>query len=156
MSDDVRHDFINGLRDLADFYSDHPDFPLPHCSEYSGSPFMIYGNEDAETFAARVSELGGNRSKIHDDHAVRVVRSFGGGIEVELYASRSNVCERVVVGKETVEVVDPAAPKVMVERDVVEWKCHPVLDAALAPAPNLFDELRRGYPIEDDRELEPF
>jgi hypothetical protein len=40
------------------------------------------------------------------------------------------VCERRVVGVETVEIPDPQAPMVKQTREVVEWVCAPILGEA--------------------------
>lgn len=66
-------------------------------------------------------------TKQHDDYGyVRVNRAFG-TVAIEAWAGREQVCTRKVVGTETVEVPDPDAPRVKVERDVVEWECEPIL-----------------------------
>ena len=61
------------------------------------------------------------------DSTLFVERSFGGQVTLQYQASRSEVCERVVVGTETVHVSDPEARMVEVERDVIEWRCSPIL-----------------------------
>lgn len=71
----------------------------------------------------------GEIRKVNDDGYARVFRRFGSHVELEVWAPRSAVCERVVVGTETVEIPDPDAPKVTVEREVVEWRCSPLLAA---------------------------
>lgn len=61
-----------------------------------------------------------------------VERSFGGGVRVTYVAKREEVCTRRVVGTETVQVPDPDAPLVTVERELVEWDCEPILAEASA------------------------
>lgn len=83
---------------------------------------------DTAADLARVSRaIGGRWDKRESDTLFALHREIADGIFVELVASRGQVCERVVVGTETVEVPDPDAPKVTVERDVVEWRCAPIL-----------------------------
>lgn len=65
--------------------------------------------------------------KDQDDDYARVTRRFG-TVFVEAYAQRETVCERIEVGTETVEVPDPDAPKVTIERPVYEWRCAPLLE----------------------------
>lgn len=93
---------------------------------------------DAETMAraARCLMAGapvGSITKVttedHDIGWVKVRRQFGTAF-VEAWTPRDIVCERVVTGVETVEVPDPAAPKVTVERELVEWRCGSVLGGA--------------------------
>lgn len=43
---------------------------------------------------------------------------------------RNEVCTPRVVGTRTVEKVDPEAPTITIEEDIVEWDCHPLLDLA--------------------------
>jgi hypothetical protein len=73
----------------------------------------------------------GSTEKNYGDEIAKVIRRFGAAT-VEVYALRDNVCERRVVGFETVEVPDPDAPLVTVEREVVEWACHPILSEVSA------------------------
>lgn len=115
--------FCDSLRDVADFYEQHPGFPIPAKVDgflaYVGS----YGGVEVPTrFAELASMLGGCRTKDSDDNWFRVFRYFG-PFTVEVYAEREAVCERIVVGTEKVEVPDPDAPKVTVEREVVHWRC---------------------------------
>ena len=96
---------------------------------------------DAETMARAArclmagAEVGTITKVTHEDQAdpafgwVRVRREFGTAF-VEAWTPRETVCERVVTGVETVEVPDPDAPKVTVERETVEWRCGSVLGGA--------------------------
>ena len=126
--DTTRADFIAGLRDLADFYEAAPDFPVPFEAKFDdSSQYHLHGIDGPDQLATLTRMLGGRRTKDADEHAVHITRRFGPGVVVELYVSREEVCERRVVGTETVEVPDPDAPKITIEREIVEWVCAPVL-----------------------------
>lgn len=64
-----------------------------------------------------------------DAEVVEAVRMFG-PVKVRVWTARENVCSRRVVGTETVEVPDPDAPMVMIEREVYEWDCVPILSTS--------------------------
>lgn len=64
--------------------------------------------------------------RIERDDTIDVTRDFG-SCTLRVWITRRNVCERKVVGTESVQVPDPDAPLVTVERDIVEWDCHPIL-----------------------------
>lgn len=128
MDESVARDRAAALRALADLIEERPML--------AGDPFTsvdlhLFPTSAAE-MAALVRELGGNRQKDHGDQFLMVVREFGAGVRIRIAGEREQVCEAVVVGTETVEVPDPDAPKVTVERDVVEWRCAPVLGEAVA------------------------
>lgn len=144
---DQRAAFTAGLRDLADWFDQHPEIDLPY--QITGSPVPVRftigifpsdaaweeGEDDtAGRFAAAARALGGERRKEATETTMRVVRTFGPGLELNIWASRERVCEAVVVGTKTVtreEVVTPAVTRLVVEdQDVIEWRCQPVLEAS--------------------------
>jgi hypothetical protein len=122
------YDAATGLRELADLIARNPE--LAPVADNRLLMFVLPdfdSDEPAAAMFARLARmLGGTRTKDADDTYVTVTRKFG-PLAVDVYTTRDLVCERVVVGTETVEVPDPNAPKVTVEREVVEWKCTPVL-----------------------------
>ena len=119
---------IAGLRELADHLEQEPELAL-HLATYGPDRFLVY-TDDADRFRTLASALGGDREKNATDSYMTVTRRFGPGIEVLVYTDRSTVCARRVVGTETVEVPDPDAPKVTIERPVYEWDCASVLAEA--------------------------
>lgn len=112
-----------GLRALAELIEAEPALAG---SQYAQIDHHIFVDDPAE-MAALVRRLGGARKKEADETYLTVVRELAGRVAVKICGRRNEVCERVVVGTETVEVPDPDAPKITVEREVVEWKCAPVL-----------------------------
>jgi hypothetical protein len=72
--------------------------------------------------------LGGRREKRADDSYFMVKRDFGGGVCIELNLSRSEVCERLVIGVEHVgETVVPAKIIPAHDEEIIEWDCPPAL-----------------------------
>lgn len=128
-----REDYCQGLEQLAAWYRDHPEVALPQTGRSDIYQFKVqapgYGEEEAAALAAFARALPGRVDKSFTDGLVYVSGRVG-GLRIEAYGSRSSVCERVVVGTETVEVPDPNAPKVTVEQEVVEWRCGSLLAAA--------------------------
>ncbi len=124
--DDARADFIAGLQALAQFYADNPDFPLPY--QGANSPFSVQApwENRAARFADLVRTLGGDREKTYTDDYAHVTRDFGGGVRVDVWAPRDEVCTRTKVGTVTELQPDPNAPLVEVEVDVYSWDCTPV------------------------------
>ena len=117
---------VSGLRELADFIERDPDF----AELYWPGPALLFVASWEKDAAARFGDLarrlGGHRTKSVTERHIEVTRQFG-PISIQVYTSREVMCERVVVGTETVEIADPEAPKVKVDREVVEWKCSPLL-----------------------------
>lgn len=112
-----------GLRAMADHIEANPALAG---DQYDRVNLTLFVN-DPEAFAALVSALGDSRVKRGVGEFMEVRRDFGADVIIEVNCRRELVCEATVVGRETVEVPDPAAPKITVERDVIEWKCSPIL-----------------------------
>lgn len=112
----------DALRAVADFVETHPHFALA----VRNTSFVLIA--DAEELPTLVRWLGGHRSKTESSDAwYRVIRDFGCHVRIQICAPREEVCTTRVVGREKVEIPDPDAPKITVERDVIEWVCDPVL-----------------------------
>lgn len=132
-------EFIEGLRQIADFLTEHPEVPKPY--HLMGGEFFIYlhGKEQRATLATIAKAMGRAEKKVDGDHYL-VSRRFA-GITLIAQADREEVCERVVVGTREVEVEEPdpaalaAVPKVKRTKVVedVEWRCTPLL---AEPAPD--------------------
>jgi hypothetical protein len=113
---DERTAWCNGLRELADFIEARPDF-----GEYLPRFDACFFAHDREVFASLVRRLGGGE-KGSTPTFFEVARRFGPH-KLSVNAYHDQVCERVVVGTEEVEVPDPETPRITVEREVVEWRC---------------------------------
>jgi hypothetical protein len=126
-------EFIEGLRQIADFLVEHPEVPKPY--HLMGTEFYIYlfGDDQRATLTTIAKAMGRAEKKVDGDRFL-VSRQFA-GITLIAQADRAEVCERVVVGTREVEVEEPdpaalaAVPKVKRTTVVedVEWRCTPLL-----------------------------
>jgi hypothetical protein len=118
---------IAGLRSLAAWRTAHPDLS----GGQLGDSFIVHRTDDhakivrAISDGARIGEV--EKHEVADGERLHVARNFGGGVKLIYAADRDEVCTRRVTGTETVEIPDPAAPTVTVEREIVEWDCRPIL-----------------------------
>ena len=125
---DRRSEFVAGLRAAADFFESNPDAGVPYDAR------MGFHCSSRDEFVTAVRALGRAEKDFTSSYA-RATRDFGGGVQVDYQAYRSEVCERVVVGTREVEVEEPdpeavaALPKVKRTETVedVEWRCEPLL-----------------------------
>lgn len=136
VTQDTRAEQVANLRAFADFLGANPQLRSPFDS--SGERFLVClnwtGDPKAElaAWARATSHL--KPSKHYGDTYAGITIDFG-GIELYVYASREQVCDRVVTGVETVTktVKDPemlkAVPEVEITEQVetVEWICRPLL-----------------------------
>ena len=128
---------IAGLAPVVHWLDQHPDLKInPEVTGHGKVHAFVspYDGDGTERFAAAVRALKdgaplGTIRREDTDSYTSVIRDFG-AVTFELYTTRDTVCEKVVVGTETVEIADPDAPKVTVEREIVEWKCSPILAGA--------------------------
>lgn len=131
----------NDLRKLADICADSPWFADHIRWQFDRFNAPVSSSESAVEVFRRAARLGMDAglkvTKDYDDTWGAVtLRMPNGLVNIWVYASRSEVCERVVKGTREVtkEVPDPealkAVPKVTVTETVedVEWVCMPILD----------------------------
>jgi hypothetical protein len=100
-------------------------------------------------FVTAASRSGARVAKDGSENYFKALLSWG-PVGLQVYANREQVCERVVVGTETVikTVKDPVAlaavPEVEVTEEVeqVEWRCRPLLaaDESVSAAAEAFAE----------------
>lgn len=124
------NEFCSSLRQLADWYEQHPTLPLPH--ELQSEMFVFLFGLDTEEVKRILREIGSfekryNQPSQGDFEAVKTVGSF----KLKFHTSRDSVCTARVVGKRKVgRVVIPAKPREVIkarEEDIVEWDCEPIL-----------------------------
>lgn len=126
---------VAGLRALADDI-ERSTAPLPtHAPQ---AQWLIFGDAlDQKAYAADVVRtMGGHwdKGRTHNGGDLfDFTKDYGGGIEAQVVVDRPQVCERVVVSTETVVipatellVIDPQPERTEV-REVVEWRCAPLL-----------------------------
>ena len=130
------------FRAVADLLDAHPDLPRPYVSVYDHLPeqadlaWYLHINEratdeaDQKAQAAHIIRmLGGHWSKeIYDWSEDARFSQSRDGLNFKVVVTRSAVCERVVVGEETVTIpAKPAEPARVETWEKVEWRCEPLL-----------------------------
>lgn len=138
---------VDALRAATDFIAAHPHLPAPYVSSFNrGEVDLNYylqirnpGDlaEQKDVAAAIVRAVGGDWDKEPWGDQFRFTATRG-PLKFDVQVKREAVCERIVVGTETVtlpateaQVID-AQPERVEQREVVEWRCLPLL-AAQAP-----------------------
>lgn len=130
---DERTALVAGLRALANDIESSTT-PLP--THPPSAEWLIFGGGDADlaiqksTAAQVVKDIGGHweKQKTQGGDLFDFTKDYGGGVTASVVVDRPAVCERVVTGTETVTVpAKPAQPEQVVEREVVEWRCEPLL-----------------------------
>ena len=107
--------YIDDLKTLVIFLENNPHL-IPR---YSGLSINIFADDIDEMVALAT---GGMWSKDSTDAFYFLAKEFGEH-KISINTGRSAVCEKVIVGDETVEITDPDAPKIKVTRPIYEWKC---------------------------------
>lgn len=110
--------YTDGLRALADLFDAHPDKTPPDWSSIVVNLFV----DDGDAALALARSLGGNWEKQEYGDWLALRRTVGPHY-IDIDVRRDQVCERVQVGTKTVEIPDPAAPTVTVEKPIYEWEC---------------------------------
>jgi hypothetical protein len=76
-------------------------------------------------------KVGAEVNKVYDDDRFRLnIKMPNGQVTYQVSAERDKVCTKRITGTEMIEKDVPPEgewTKKMVERDVVEWDCHPLL-----------------------------
>lgn len=125
------------LRILADLLDAHPGLPTPFICAYTNgtveAAFQLMNStetkDDQRAVAIQIRRsLGGEWTKeVWGDRFDLV--SERDGIKLAIFTQRDQVCERIVTGTETVTIpAVEARPARTEEREVVEWRCEPLLD----------------------------
>ena len=119
-------EYTNSLRQVADFYDQHPEVPLP-----ADMRLQFFGAHTPEKLAV-IARAFGQAEKEHDkEHNLFYLRRQFGVIAVEAITSLSNVCRRVVTGtREIPEQIIPARSEEIIPahtEEIVDWDCGSVL-----------------------------
>ncbi|WP_435744994.1 hypothetical protein [Nocardioides sp. SYSU DS0663] len=138
----------------AEFIDAHPDLPAPYVTSFNRGEvdlnYYLHINargtlaEQKATAAAIVRAVGGDWEKQPWGEEFRF-KTTRGPLTFDIQVQRDAVCERVVVGTETVTLpatdaqVIEAQPERTEVREVVEWRCAPLL-ADDAPADDEDDD----------------
>ena len=140
----TKADFIQMLRDAANFLESKPELPNPDSVYFTEKLELLYlGN--CGTFRADTPEgvaqfariVGGKLTKTGDDDFFGLRAERGNWfIEARSY-NREKFCERVQVGTkiEPAHIVPARKEEIVPEREVpiYEWRCKPIL--ATEPEP---------------------
>ena len=129
------------LRAVAEFIDAHPDLPRPpyvccydHTPDQADVSWYLSINNNAVDEAdqkakatAIIRSVGGKWDKTPSGNDMRFEQTVN-GLHLDVLVAREAVCERVVTGTETVTLpAVEAQPERTEERDVVEWRCEPLL-----------------------------
>ncbi len=125
----------------------HPHLPRPCVWAYSSGnvnvTWQLMHDDDAKDNQRDVAQqiirtIGGHWRKNPWQDRFDFKREYD-GIKLEIYANRDQVCERRIVGTESVTIpavpavaAQPAQPERTEVREIVEWDCSPVLAPAEA------------------------
>lgn len=111
-------EYVDGLRRLADWYEQHPGVQLP----FQHHP-TVYAYSIKEDALAIASILGHSKKEFNGANFY-LIKEFG-EVKLRFYFSREAICERVVTGTKVIPAV--SYPERIEE--IIEWKCHPLLEA---------------------------
>lgn len=114
--------YADSLRALARWIEEHPDLKLPHGPQILN---IFPGKEEVGKYAKAM----GKARKEYGSTFFRLEKDFLPAVTLHAAWYREEVCERVVVGKETVVERVPATYTTQeVVRDKVEWRCGSVME----------------------------
>lgn len=127
------------LHAAADLIAAHPDLPQPYIASSSSGrislDWFLNGRENAKANAAavvRAIDGGWTRGEADYSGPLATWTQERDGLDLNVQVSREEVCERIVTGTKTVTIpAKPAEPERVVEQDVVEWRCEPLLAEAV-------------------------
>ena len=112
-----------GLRAAADWFESNQSIKLPY------NPCLQILSVNTKAEVAELARQMGDCDKTISDSIFTVVKRFG-PVEVRGVAYREQVCERIVVGYETVTVpAQPAKPEQTIAKEIVEWKCGSLMSS---------------------------
>lgn len=132
--------WLKGLGEIYRFLCEHPEA----INTYASLRVPV-GADSTEDMIDQATSLGGRWYKEEGEDYFNLVRHFGEH-QVRIMVKRDQVCERVLIGNETVQVPDPNSPMVTISRPVYEWHCPESLLALAEPLPS------EVVPANDDPE----
>lgn len=123
----TREEFIQGLRDAADFFDARPNVPTPpYGIDITSWIFEDYRIEDTEErqveVRARMADVAraiGTADKTPSGNYFRLTKKIGPGVTISFYADRANVCTARVVGTR----IEPGRIVAAREVPIIEWDC---------------------------------
>jgi len=133
LNEEKRAELVQSLRDFADWIEETPEAIL----DSWGDVWVTFYGATKEQVVA-LAQTPGKFTKRFSGGSMELERSFGSEessrVRYMMSVPREQVCEAKVVGKKMVErrnyEAERAIPKIMVEEDVIEWECTPLLASA--------------------------
>lgn len=132
-------DFVQALRDAADFFKARPELGTPTTARLEYGFYGHFGPNldttvDSKDGLAKFAHIvGGELKKDADDRYYRLIADRG-NFSVKAVAYRNDVCERVQVGTkiEPEHVIPAQEEQIVPEREVpvYEWHCPSLLAEA--------------------------
>jgi hypothetical protein len=119
------------LRRAADLIEQHPELPHPIITSYSAGnveiDWMIHRDDNQRGLMKQIRQsFGGIWEKAHAG-TYFYLRQEHEGLRLTITTDREQVCERIVVGTETVTIpAVEAQPERTEVREIIEWHCEPV------------------------------
>jgi hypothetical protein len=160
--EEVREQYIQGLRDLADWLDAHEEFEI---NEYMDGCIAINYVQTKEELAERARQFGPGK-KFDDTYSIGLERSFGPH-GVSLNIGKEQSCERIQVGVKEVTktyrrgqepedavLVDSAYVAVKEEEPQYDWKCPPSLLRSLSDGEH--DDVLADMTEPEREDEEPF
>ena len=113
-----QHDYIRGLRDLADLFERVPDLVPSNGLRVDLWP----GTKEA--LVAIAKRIGGKAEKEVGTYSeLFILRWWFGPHRLEANVMKRETCERIVTGMREVQRPNPDAPLMTVMEEIVEWRC---------------------------------
>jgi hypothetical protein len=145
MTDTITRTLSDVLRSAADLIGAHPELPAPYITTSSyddrhGADLNWYLMHDSSDLGEQkaaaqkiIRAIGGHWDKVPDTYSDFTFIQERDGLRLFMQVTREAVCERVVTGTETVTIPAKAAvPERTETREVVEWRCEPLLAEAVS------------------------
>ncbi len=128
----TRESLVAGLRAMADWY-EMTEAPMPY------DPHMAIYSINTKAEIAALARQMGDCDKVIQNEMFSVTKAFG-PVEIRGVVYRNQVCERVVVGYETVTIpAQPAKPEETIAKEIVEWKCGSLMASVELPDTRLIE-----------------
>lgn len=150
--------FVQGLRDMANFMEKVQDVPLPDAVSavvYGGNVHFADGKHypmDSKEGLAIIADRIGQCEKEYGSYFT-LIKKFAPGIAIQWMMIRDQVCEKIVTGTITrpaePEKIIPARPERVEE--LFEWKCAPIM--AALPKPDSIEMPEEGEYLAQPEEL---
>lgn len=134
----IQRKFIHSLRELAYFFTEHPELPVPTHTQFHVYFYPSRGKEGLRTFAKAFEGRGGITQHVlgeGETHASLQFKGHIGPFTIWTCAPQSEVCTSRQVGTRTVPAVSakPAVPEH--EEPIIEWECGSILNPDDKPKP---------------------